>query len=57
MHFLTDRTAHIAAFDGPILDHWMGWKIAPTANASNRFDDPYLKDKLGVLPPELHSIP
>ena len=43
MHFPIDRTAHITAFDGPVVDHWLEWKLAQTANASGmqaRSDDP-----------------
>ena len=29
----TDRPAHATAFDGPVVDHWLAWKIAQTANA------------------------
>ena len=34
MYFPTDMTAHTTAFDGPVVDHWLEWKIAQTANAS-----------------------
>ena len=34
MHFPTDRTTHSTVFDGPVVDHWVEWKIAQTANAS-----------------------
>ena len=43
MHFPTDRTAHTAALDGPVMDHWLERKIAQTANApamQARSDDP-----------------
>ena len=30
MNFPTDRTT----FDGPVVDHWLEWKRAQTANAS-----------------------
>ena len=33
MHFLTDRTAHITGFDGPVINHWLEWKRAQTAKA------------------------
>ena len=33
MHFPIDRTAHITAFDGPIVDHWLERKIVQTTNA------------------------
>ena len=33
MHFPTYRTTHTTAFDGPVLAHWLEWKIAQTANA------------------------
>ena len=32
-HIHTDRTAHITTFDGLVVDHWLDWKIAQTANA------------------------
>ena len=32
------QTAHITAFDGPVVDHWLEWKIAQTANASTILD-------------------
>ena len=34
MHFPTGRTAHSTAFDGPVVDHWLEWKIAQTANVT-----------------------
>ena len=34
MYFPTDTTAHTAAFDGPVVDHWLERKIFQTANAS-----------------------
>ena len=34
MHFPTDSTAHITAFDAPVVDHILEWKIAQTANAT-----------------------
>ena len=43
MHFPTDRTAHVNALDGPVMDHWLEWKVAQTANATSvqdRSDDP-----------------
>ena len=27
MHFPTDRTAHTTAFDGPVVDYWLEWKL------------------------------
>ena len=41
MHFPMDRIAHTTAFDGPIVNHWLKWKIAETANASAMQDLPY----------------
>ena len=52
MHFLTDRTVHITVFDGPVVDHWLEWKIAEIANAtamqdrSTMQDDPNLYSKV-----------
>ena len=34
MHFPMDRTVHSTAFDGPIVDHWLEWKIAQIETAS-----------------------
>ena len=34
MDFPTDSTAHTTDFDGPVVDHWMEWKITQTANAA-----------------------
>ena len=31
-------TAHTTAFDGPVVDHWVEWKIAQTVNASTMQD-------------------
>ena len=42
MHFPKDRAAHITAFDGPIMGHWLELKVAQTANTSavqDRSDD------------------
>ena len=39
MHFPTDRTAHTTAFNGSVVDHWLEWKIAQTANASTLVTD------------------
>ena len=33
MYFPTDRTTQPTALDGPIVDHWLEWKIAQNANA------------------------
>ena len=55
MHFHTDRTALTTAFDRPIVDHWLEWKIAKIANAPTmhaRLDDPNLYRR--VLYPFLH---
>ena len=38
MHFPTDRTAHTTTFDGPVMDHWLEWKIAQIANTSTMQD-------------------
>ena len=29
MHLSIDRTVHTTAFDKPVVDHWLEWKIAP----------------------------
>ena len=34
MHFSIDRTVHTTAFDKPVVDHWLEWKIAQTAAGS-----------------------
>ena len=34
MHFPTARTAHTIAFDGPVVDHCLEWKITLTANVT-----------------------
>ena len=47
MHCPTDRTAHTTALNGPVVDHWLEWKIAQTANASA------MQDRSGD--PNLHS--
>ena len=44
MHFPTDNTSHTTAFDGPVVNHWLEWKIAPTS-------------QVDTLPPELHPAP
>ena len=50
MRVPTNRTARTAAFDGPVVDHWLERKITQTANASNMQDrsamqeDPNLYD-------------
>ena len=44
MHFSIDRTAHTTAFDGPVVDHWLEWKIAQTANASAMQDRSAMQD-------------
>ena len=28
MHFSIDRTVHTTAFDKPVVDHWLEWKIS-----------------------------
>ena len=48
MYFPTDRTAHITAFDGPIVDHWLERKIAQPANAVIGQSKP---TQVGALPP------
>ena len=30
----TDRTTHATAFDEPVVDHWVEWKMAQTVNTS-----------------------
>ena len=43
MHFPTDRTTRMTAFDEPVIDHWLERKIAYTANAitvEDRSGDP-----------------
>ena len=32
--FPTDMTEHNRAFDEPVMDHWLEWKIVQTANGS-----------------------
>ena len=54
-------TTHTTAFDGPVVDHWMEWKIAQTANApamqdpSTMQEDPNLYSRvlyhLSYVPP------
>ena len=42
MHFSIDRTVHTTAFDKPVVDHWLEWKIAQTAagpTEKDRSDD------------------
>ena len=62
MHFPTARTAHTTAFEGPVVDHWMEWKIAQTANASTMQDRSTTQEdlyhtggQLSAQPPELRS--
>ena len=38
MHFPTDRRAHTAAFDGPVVDHWLEQKKDQTENVSTMQD-------------------
>ena len=63
MHFPTDRITHTTTFDGPVVDHWLEWKIAQTENASTMQDqsamreDPNLYSRVldclsYVLPPD-----
>ena len=33
MHFPTDMTVHTTTFDGPVVDHWLEWKVAQIVNA------------------------
>ena len=40
--FPTDRTAQTTAFYGPVVDHWLEWKIAQTTNVSAMQEDPNL---------------
>ena len=59
MHFPTDRTGHTSVFDGPVVNHWLQWKIAQIANASAMQDRSTMKEdplQLSVLPPELRPI-
>ena len=30
----TGRTAHTTAVDGPVMGHWLEWKMTQTANSS-----------------------
>ena len=34
MYFPTGSTSHPTAYDGPVVDHWLKWRIAQTVNAS-----------------------
>ena len=38
MHFPKDRTAHTMTFDEPVVEHWLEWKIAQTADGSTKKD-------------------
>ena len=38
MHFSIDRTVITTAFDKPVVDHWLEWKIAQTAAGSTEKD-------------------
>ena len=45
MHCPTDRTTHTTTFNEQVVDHWLEWKIAQTANEStekDRSDDRHL---------------
>ena len=56
MHSPVDRAAHTTASDGPVVDHWLGRKIAKTANALTmqaHSDDPKPL-QASVQPPELY---
>ena len=53
MHFPTDRKAHTTAFDGPVVDYWLEWKIAQTANASAVWDR---SDDLKLHKPVLYRL-
>ena len=62
MHFATDRTACTTAFNGPVVDNWLQWKIAQSENASNvqdQSDDPNLYNLvlycLSYIPVQLHT--
>ena len=33
MHVPKERTTHITAFDGSVVDHWLEWKLAQTAGS------------------------
>ena len=52
MHFSIDRTVHTTAFDKPVVDHWLEWKIAQTAAGStekDRSDDRHVMTKTYIL--------
>ena len=65
MHFPTDRTVHTTTFDGPVVEHWLEWKIAQTGNAptiqdrSTMQEDPnrynWVLYRLSYVPPPLST--
>ena len=65
MYFPPDRTAHITAFDGLVMDHWSECKIAQTANGSVMQDRSVMQEDsnlysrvfyhLSYVPPRYHS--
>ena len=63
MHFSIDRTVHTTAFDKPVVDHWLEWKITQTAAGStekDRSDDRPLQRRaryrLSYIPLSQHSV-
>ena len=44
MRFPTDTTKHTTAFDGPVVDHWLDWKIAQAANDSAMQDQSAMQE-------------
>ena len=60
MHFPTDKIAHNTAIDGPVVDHWLEWKIAQTVNAPTmqaQSDDPNLYRRVLYRLSYVYSIP
>ena len=64
-HFPTDRPTHTRAFDAPIVDHWLEWKITQPGDASagqDRLDDTNLyrwvryRQSYGTFPLELNAL-
>ena len=56
MHFLTDRTAHTTSFDAPIVDHWLEWKIAQTANPSTMQDRSAMQEDPNIYSKVLYRV-
>ena len=52
MHLLTDKTAHTTVF----VDHWLERKIAPTANASTRQNQPAMHEYLNLYSRVLYCL-